>query len=232
MPLIASALGRGALARDEQRTRRRLTPEERRRKFRRVEQLIAAGHSTGDALGLVGLSWDRLYRWCAQDPEIERAWHACRRFRAHVHAERVVQVAGDEVGSYPEAVRAKTLVGALQWSAARAAPDHYAERVDVHQTGASVVHHVVHLPARGPRPVVVVDQATAAAMVSGQVPEIAGKYPADGDSVAPALPSTGSPNRPIPSEVAPAVSPDVRIPADEPHAEHVPARLRAPRPTP
>jgi hypothetical protein len=232
VPLIASAPGRGALARDEQPRRRRLSPEERRAKFRRVEQLIVSGHSTGDALGLVGLSWDRLYRWCAHDPEIERAWHACRRFRAHVHAERVVEVAADRVETYPEAVRAKTLVGALQWSAARAAPDHYADRLDVHQSGASVVHHVVHLPDRGPRPVVVVDQATAAAMVSGGVPGNAGQYPADGDSIRALPPATGSPNRPTPSgEVAP-VSPDVRTPTGEPQATHVPARLRAQRTDP
>ena len=208
MPLLASAPGRGAFARDEQQRRRRLSPEERRARFRQVERLIVRGMSTGDALGLVGLSWDRLYRWCAQDPEIERAWHACRRFRAHVHAERVVETAAEPVETYPEAVRAKTLVGALQWSAARAAPDHYADRLDVHQTGASVVHHVVHLPDRGPRPVVVVDPATAAAMVQE---------------------ATGSPNRPIPSEVAPGVSPDVRIPEGAPAAEYIPARLRAAR---
>lgn len=220
------------MAHDERPRRRRLTPEERRAKFRQVERLIASGMGTGAALGIVGLSWDRLYRWCAADPEIERAWHACRRFRAHVHAERVLDAASEPVETMPEATRQRTLVNALQWSAGKAAPDHYAERVDVHQTGASVVHHVVHLPDRGPRPVVVVDQATAAAMVSGQVPEIAGEYPADRATVAPLPAATGSPNRPTPSEPGAAVSPVVRNAPGEPGADHIPARLRAAHPQP
>ena len=132
---------------------RRLGPLERAQRARQWCRLVAGGRSQLKALRHVGLSWVTLFDTVREDVtgELSDLYRAARQFRAHVLADRAVDVAGRRVVSVPAALAQVANARLLFAVAERLNPRDYGTKA-APPPAAAVVHHVIHLPQRGPQP--------------------------------------------------------------------------------
>lgn len=133
--------------------RTRLTAPQRAQRVRQFAALLAGGAPPGDALSACGLTWRTLWLWCERDAsgELAAILDRARAFGAHAVAAAQVAVADEPVADLAGAARARNRITARQWLAARWNPAAYGAK-PAEPAPPAVVHHVVHLPARGPAP--------------------------------------------------------------------------------
>jgi hypothetical protein len=126
----------------------------RAQRVRQFCQLVTAGRLPDVALRRVGLTWWQLARAVSEDHtgDLQRHWDAAQRFGAHALAAQSVRVAGSRrIRSMPEATALGHRIKALQWLAGKLNPERYGT-APAPVSQAAVVHHVIHLPQRGPAP--------------------------------------------------------------------------------
>ena len=196
MPLIATKY--------EQRAGRlRLTAPQRRQRVRQVCALLASGTEPAAALRACGITWRHLWQWCEQDAtgELAAMLDRARAFGAHALAAAAVRVADAPAASPADAMRARNRMAARQWLASKWNPASYGTKPP-DAPPAQVVHHVVHLPARGAPP------DPMALPVAGELVAIGPGTPVPA--------ATGFGNRPIPSATGASVPPTVRIRGGDP----------------
>lgn len=92
-----------------------------------VCERIATGQLVEDAAKAEGTISRRIRQW-AQDPEYAPMYARAREDQAHAFAEQALAIADDPTGDWQ---RDRLRVDTRKWMAARVAPKHYGDKVDV-----------------------------------------------------------------------------------------------------
>lgn len=133
--------------------RRPVGPLIREQRVRQFCQLVTAGRLPDIALKRVGLTWWQLAETIRRDDtgQLAAQFDNAQQFGAHALAARSVRVTAARVRSMPEATAMGHRQRSLQWLASRLNPTRYGT-TPAESAPAAVVHHVIHLPTRGPAP--------------------------------------------------------------------------------